>query len=245
MRHTSRIVHAVFHHLYEISEQGYFYLDASKVATNVGASRRSVYRAIDWLCRVNLLKCIRESTGRGRRSYYFLNWRKPNHVHPDVQRQTQCVHSNVQVARFETWTAKTIEELDEKMAYYLSLGPQIRRIVDLRAEAKSKLNCATLYKRSIKNQKTNKFERLRRHTLLHIRAFLKNETALSTREVSMCLQVIGKRLKSKPINYRTQLMDHLWKVRGSLATPKWCWEEPKKTYAWFGWLLKNAEKRFA
>lgn len=117
----------------------------------------------------------------------------------------------------------------------------------------SKKICTHIVKKKNKNtftgdlfkerRQAERNERMRRFKVMHFRAFLKSYTFLEASEVRMCTQVLAKHIKDKERKYLTHLWDYLNSIRYELATPKWCWTEPKKTYAWFGWVLKNAERK--
>lgn len=63
--------------LFETSNRkGYFELNAKELAAQCGFSRKTIYEALAFLKRVNLVKLIEERTGRGHHSLYKLNWRK-------------------------------------------------------------------------------------------------------------------------------------------------------------------------
>jgi hypothetical protein len=68
----------VFIGLYSLSDrEGFLELDASRLEELTGLSRKTIYKVISFLRRVNLLKLLEYRTGRGRHSLYRLNWRKP------------------------------------------------------------------------------------------------------------------------------------------------------------------------
>lgn len=68
----------VFLYLYRHSDQdGRLALDAQAISAATGFSRKTVYRVVRFLQRVNLLFPEAHRTGRGRHSTYRLNWRKP------------------------------------------------------------------------------------------------------------------------------------------------------------------------
>lgn len=71
---TARAVFAVLYR--QSSAEGYFKLDAARLSSITGFSRKTTYRVIRLLRRVNLLKLVEYRTGRGRHSLYELNWRK-------------------------------------------------------------------------------------------------------------------------------------------------------------------------
>ena len=77
-RQKGRSALEVFLDLYRHSDQnGRLELDASAVSERTGFSRKTVYRVVRLLQRVNLLFQEERRTGRGRHSVYRLNWRKP------------------------------------------------------------------------------------------------------------------------------------------------------------------------
>jgi len=68
---------ALFVYLFKQSNnQGIFRLDATQIARELGYTRRAIYKAIKFLCNVNLVRCVIARTGRGHHSTYWLNWRK-------------------------------------------------------------------------------------------------------------------------------------------------------------------------
>ena len=68
----------IFRILYRDSDlDGHLELRADGIASETGYSRKTVYKVIAFLQRVNLLFRIEARTGRGRHSVYRLNWRKP------------------------------------------------------------------------------------------------------------------------------------------------------------------------
>ncbi|MBI1729348.1 hypothetical protein HYR53_01840, partial [Candidatus Acetothermia bacterium] len=66
-------------------------LDAEELANASGLSRKTIYRAVSFLKRVNLLKLNTYRTGRGKHSLYFLNWRKNPHVEPQIEPSKKSV----------------------------------------------------------------------------------------------------------------------------------------------------------
>ena len=68
---------SIFLALFQLSElNGEFELNALALSKSIGYSRKTIYQAIDFLKRVNLLKLVEQRTGRGNHSTYYLNWRK-------------------------------------------------------------------------------------------------------------------------------------------------------------------------
>lgn len=68
----------IFLDLYRYSDRsGRLELDARAVSERTGFSRKTVYRVVRFLQRVNLLFLEERRTGRGRHSSYRLNWKKP------------------------------------------------------------------------------------------------------------------------------------------------------------------------
>lgn len=75
----------VFGYLYSISDgESSFELDANQASQATGLSRKTVYKVISFLKRVNLLRPLNIRTGRGLHSSYQLNWRKPKKCHPPI-----------------------------------------------------------------------------------------------------------------------------------------------------------------
>ena len=73
----------VFACLYSLSnENGLLELDALRLKALTGLSRKTVYKVVSFLQRVNLLRLVEARTGRGKHSLYRLNWRKPRKCHP-------------------------------------------------------------------------------------------------------------------------------------------------------------------
>lgn len=71
---------AIFIYLYQIADEASLIeLDAAKIGRVVGLSRKSVYKVIAFLKRVNLIRLLEAKKGRGRHSIYFLNWKKQKH----------------------------------------------------------------------------------------------------------------------------------------------------------------------
>jgi hypothetical protein len=69
---------AIFIYLYQITDEASLIeLDAEKIGRVNGFSRKTVYKVIRFLKRVNLVRLLETKRGRGRHSIYFLNWRKP------------------------------------------------------------------------------------------------------------------------------------------------------------------------
>lgn len=72
----------VFLYLYRHSDRdGRLALDARAVSAATGFSRKTVYRVVRFLQRVNLLCLEKRRSGRGRHSTYRLNWQKPTDGH--------------------------------------------------------------------------------------------------------------------------------------------------------------------
>ncbi len=68
----------IFRYLYRHSDaHGRFELRADTVVAETGYSRKTVYKVVKFLQRVNLLFRTESRTGRGHHSTYRLNWRKP------------------------------------------------------------------------------------------------------------------------------------------------------------------------
>lgn len=68
----------VFLYLYRHSDgNGRLALDASAASAATGFSRKTVYKVVRFLQRVNLLFLVEARTGRGNHSIYRLNWKKP------------------------------------------------------------------------------------------------------------------------------------------------------------------------
>jgi len=77
-RQQGRSSLAVFLDLYRHSDRnGRLELDARAVSERTGFSRKTVYRVVRFLQRVNLLFLEEQRAGRGRHSRYRLNWQKP------------------------------------------------------------------------------------------------------------------------------------------------------------------------
>lgn len=79
---------------------------------------------------------------------------------------------------------------------------------------------------------------------MHYRKFLTEHSFPTGNEIRMCVQVLAKHVKGRSRSYLKHLWEYLWANRLALGTPKWCWPEPQKTYAWFGWILKDAERKY-
>lgn len=68
----------IFRYLYRHSDaDGHLELQADTVVAATGYSRKTVYKVVKFLQRVNLLFRIESRTGRGHHSTYRLNWQKP------------------------------------------------------------------------------------------------------------------------------------------------------------------------
>jgi len=67
----------VFAVLYKLSDnEGYINVDSRVLQKHTSYSRKTIYQAIAFLKRVNLLELIEYRTGRGQHSTYKLNWFK-------------------------------------------------------------------------------------------------------------------------------------------------------------------------
>lgn len=71
--------HRIFCALYRhADEAGRLELRANAIVDETGYSRKTVYKVVNFLQRVNLLFLLEPRTGRGRHSLYRLNWKKPD-----------------------------------------------------------------------------------------------------------------------------------------------------------------------
>jgi len=83
----------IFDFLYHASDgDGAFFLDADLVASTLRYSRKTVYQALEFLKKVNLVKLIEKRTGRGKHSKYQLTWLKPKKCHPIKQVLKKDLH---------------------------------------------------------------------------------------------------------------------------------------------------------
>lgn len=88
----------IFDFLYHASDgDGTFFLNADLVASTLEYSRKTIYQALEFLKRVNLVKLIEKRTGRGMHSKYQLNWMKPQKCHPIKQVLKKDLHSSSDV----------------------------------------------------------------------------------------------------------------------------------------------------
>ena len=77
-RQRAQSYKAIFLCLYQSAdERGLVELDAERIANAVGLSRKTIYKVISFLKRVNLIRLLESRRGRGKHSLYRLNWRKP------------------------------------------------------------------------------------------------------------------------------------------------------------------------
>jgi len=78
MKQQSMSYDHIFRILYRDSDlDGHLQLRADEIALETGYTRKTVYKVVKFLRRVNLLFLIEARTGRGRHSVYRLNWKKP------------------------------------------------------------------------------------------------------------------------------------------------------------------------
>lgn len=77
LKQTRVSYRAVFCAIYQISDElSEFSLNAAQLGRELGYSRKTIYEAISFLKRVNLLHVVDSRTGRGHHSLYQLNWWK-------------------------------------------------------------------------------------------------------------------------------------------------------------------------
>jgi hypothetical protein len=63
------------------------------VAESLNYSRKTIYQALDFLKKVNLVKLVEKRTGRGQHSKYQLTWLKPKKCHPKQQVVNKDLHT--------------------------------------------------------------------------------------------------------------------------------------------------------
>ncbi|MBI1744525.1 hypothetical protein HYR54_15870 [Candidatus Acetothermia bacterium] len=92
----------IFDFLYHASDgDGVFFLNASLIASTLNYSRKTIYQALDFFKKVNLVKLIAKRTGRGQHSKYQLTWMKPKKCHPKQQVVNKDLHSSSDVPSAE------------------------------------------------------------------------------------------------------------------------------------------------
>jgi hypothetical protein len=114
----------VFIALYSLSDrEGFLELDVSQLKELTGLSRKTIYKVIAFLRRVNLLKLLEYRTGRGRHSIYQLNWRKPGSkkCHPLKYRKGYAINdrpcsTEKSNPRMTQNTPPSLEDIHKKLA---------------------------------------------------------------------------------------------------------------------------------
>lgn len=81
----------IFRYLYRIADaDGRFELHADAIVEATGYSRKTIYKVVKFLQRVNLLFLMEARTGRGRHSRYQLNWKKPARTTGEASDPQKC-----------------------------------------------------------------------------------------------------------------------------------------------------------
>lgn len=98
----------IFRILYRDSNvDGHLELQADEIAAEAGYSRKTVYKVIKFLQKVNLLFLVESRTGRGHHSVYRLNWKKPKGSEDSTPSTGKC-HPP-----YKTGSIKTIHRSSE------------------------------------------------------------------------------------------------------------------------------------
>jgi len=72
-----------FDFLFHASDDaGQLAFDPARAMQALSYSRKTIYQALDFLKKVNLVKLLEQRTGRGKHSKYQLTWLKPKKCHP-------------------------------------------------------------------------------------------------------------------------------------------------------------------
>ena len=128
-------------------------LDAGELAKSSGLSRKTIYRAVTFLKRVNLLKLNTYRTGRGKHSSYFLNWKKNAELEPEITSSKKSVSAlsinniNIHSLRNEySRIMKAFRELLESSPFLMTREARLcARVLGARLKGKSTDFCRNAY----------------------------------------------------------------------------------------------------
>ncbi len=144
----------VFWLLYKLSNRrGMIELSAVELAKTSGLSRKTIYRAIAFLKRVNLLKLNTYRTGRGKHSTYFLNWRKNPEIQPEIMLPTKSVSplsiNNINIHSYRNEYSrimKAFRELLESSPWLMTSEARMcARVLGARLKGRSLEFCRNAY----------------------------------------------------------------------------------------------------
>jgi len=152
-KQRSKAFKVVFIRLYQQSDkQGFIELDASRLSQMTGISRRQIYRAINFLQRVNLLFLKIARTGRGQHSLFKLNWKKsvPSPI-PPIKTKTKNLLRDQKSMQKSAWNQK-VKAFRELLSYSF-LDPDEQRIccsvVGMRLKKWSRKEALQVYRRIV------------------------------------------------------------------------------------------------
>jgi hypothetical protein len=205
---------AVFLWLYEESDlEGRISLDALRIGGDTGLSRRSIYNAIEFLRRVNLLRLVRLRTGRGRHSLYQLTWMKPE-------------------------SATAVGRREERDQNKLAATSSEQKCAAL-SNNKNLKNHIT-YDRKKQIQRPQKIQNLWNRKMRAFRELVQR-TWLMPKEQQLCVAVLGRFMKNKSVEFARALYDKLSGIAHKVDAPNWVLST-QDLCKWFMGMLKGMAK---
>lgn len=249
LKQTKPSYRTIFTLLYEISNRkGYFDLNAKSLSEICGFSRKTIYEALAFLKRVNLVWLIEEKTGRGRHSLYKLNWRKiPVAVNPtDGQDSTtDGINStgDLRTGQNSNNSAeKPVENSVSVNAKSLKCHPpHPYKVFKEELHPSGDININSSANISLENLTTRETLSPQSASLWRqsMRAFRKilGDSKIPKRSQRLCIGVIGRAIKGKRREEGLVLYHALEKHVKGLATPAWAKSAPQ-ICRWF-WSVLN------
>lgn len=205
---------AVFLWLYQESDlEGRISLDATRIGEDTGLSRRSIYNAIEFLRRVNLLRLVRLRRGRGRHSLYQLTWMKPESS-TAVERRKERQQKAVSTSSSERKCAALSKDKNHKNHISYDRPRQIER------------------PQRIQNQWNRKMRAFRE---------LVERSWLMPKEQQLCVSLVGRFIKNKSVEFARALYDKLAGIAHKVDAPNWVLST-QDLCRWFMGMLKGLAK---
>ena len=221
-KQTRASYHAVFLTLYQLSDRdSEFSLNASDLSHKVGYSRKTIYEAIAFLKRVNLLQVVEIRTGRGNHSRYQLNWRKP-----ELAPQTSDSPAN----RIRPAVKKSTAVNSAQKCHPPLLNRSIKENIHPSGDKmlKNKVQTSQFYKLKL-SPKHN--PQIWKQAMKQFRLVLA-ETKLSKAHRRLAIGVIGRAIKNRDIELAERLYAGLVRGAHGIEAADWV-SSPEDFCRWF------------